>query len=149
MNYPNKNNPKNFGFTAVEIIFAIAIGGFVIAISFMAISSAQSNKRDAQRKADMAQVNQSIINWANENAGANPSNTQITSGGAFYTAYIDGKLTSPSTGSTYTIATVDTDGGFETYDCRVHQDTIVYERINERSYRIKVCLESGEFSENH
>lgn len=133
------------GFTAVEIIFVLAIGAVILTMTFMAISSAQKNKRDTQRKNDLARLNQGIINWANEHAGANPTNSEMSAGGSFHSQYIVDRIKSPSTGTAYTIAT----GVLSDFVCTTYQDTIVYERINERSYNIKICLESGELSENH
>ena len=120
------------GFTIVEIIFVIAIGGLILVMSFMAISSGQRSKRDAQRKTDLSRINQAIIANANQ-----------TTGGILPTHLGGITLPTPPNGGSY-IVTV----GAVTTTCS-GANRIYYERTSDRSYKIKICLESGDYTEEH
>lgn len=127
-----KNNQSS-GFTIVEIIFVIAIGGLILVMSFMAISSAQRNKRDAQRKADLSKINQDIGSWTSENHGILPADlSSIT-------------MTTPPGGGSYTAHVTP---NVSTSTC-LGENHIYYQRINDRSYKIKICLEAGDYTEEH
>lgn len=127
------NNNQSSGFTIIEIIFVIAIGGLILIMSFLAISSAQRNKRDTQRKADLASINQNIGSWTSENHGILPADlSSIT-------------MPTPPSGGSYS-AHVTTN--VSTSACP-DENHIYYQRINDRSYKIKICLEAGDYTEEH
>ncbi len=128
------------GFTIVEIIFVIAIGGLILVMSFMAISSGQRSKRDAQRKTDLSRINQNIVSWANNaNSGIIPDPTPPP----------DNLVTAASpvpqtpNGGNYAISY----NSVTTTACTVNN--VYYERTSDRSYKIKICLESGDYTEEH
>lgn len=120
------------GFTIVELLFVLAIGGLILVMSFMAINTTQRSKRDSQRKADLADVNRSIASIVNEAHGILPADLsgvtmpQAPDGGT-YPSPVNNSVTTPCSTA----------------------NTIYYERINDRSYKIKICLEAGDYMENH
>lgn len=138
---------KNKGFTAVEMMFVLAIGAAIILMSFMAIHSAEKSKRDAQRKADLAKLEQGMIDWANEHEGIYPtlfdaSHNPTADNATWQASY---KQTAPE-GTPYILH----DGPVDTA-CPTPNgaSNVYYERVSDRSYKIKMCLESGEVTEEN
>ncbi len=135
---------KTSGFTIIEIIFVLAIAGLIMIMSFLAFSTAQRSKRDAQRKADLSKINQNIGSWTSENHGilpSTPSELQVASRNDSADA---ASIPVTPEGGHYNVNV-----GSVSTDCDPSTlNYIYYERINDRSYKIKICLESGEFSEN-
>lgn len=127
----------NKGFSAVEMIFVLAIGGAILTMTFMAISHASRSKRDAARKNDLARLEEGLTDWANNHSGIYPK-----SGTEFNNWKIDYNRTAPE-GSDYTI-----NYNLASTTCAA-PSTVYYERISDRSYNIKMCLESGEVVREH
>lgn len=128
------------GFTIVETLFVLAIGGLILIMTFLALGQTQRSKRDAQRKTDFAKINQNIASWTNENHGILPTGT-----GNVQTAASPLPVSPDVSGDPYNVTAVPI-----TSACGAGAtNNVYYERINDRAYKIKICLESGEFSESH
>jgi prepilin-type N-terminal cleavage/methylation domain-containing protein len=65
------------GFTLIEIVMVLAIAGLLLVVVFLAVSGAQRNRRDSQRKTDLGRIASQIEAFASDNAGCYPR----TSGG--------------------------------------------------------------------
>ncbi len=52
---------KNFGFTLLEVLVVVAIGGLILSIALATMSNARQRSRDARREQDMKQI-QSTLN---------------------------------------------------------------------------------------
>lgn len=117
------------GFTIIEIIIVMAIGALILLMSFAVINTGQRSKRDTQRKADLAKINQDIASVANNSHGILPttlSGLPLPPGGGAYTPH-------------YTAVSTACPG----------KDHVYYERLGARSYKIKICLEAGDYTEDH
>jgi prepilin-type N-terminal cleavage/methylation domain-containing protein len=65
------------GFTLIEIVLVLAIAGLLLVVVFLAVSGAQRNRRDSQRKSDLSRIAAQIEAYASNNSGCYPR----TSGG--------------------------------------------------------------------
>ena len=81
------------GFTLVELIIVIAIGGLIVTLAFYGISQGQREKRDDARRSDASHYLLAAKQWASENNGILPANpayaaavvtTYITAGSASF-----------------------------------------------------------------
>ena len=103
-----KTNQK--GFTLIEVILVLAIGGLIFLLAFLAFQQVQRNRRDTQRRSDVARAAAAFNDLKADNPGASPSATDwqtyvgtssttgiklITPEGGDYTVYT--AATKPST----------------------------------------------------
>jgi prepilin-type N-terminal cleavage/methylation domain-containing protein len=63
---------KEKGFTLIEIVLVLAIAGLLLVIVFLAVSGAQRNRRDTQRKTDLSRIAAQIEAFASNNNGCYP-----------------------------------------------------------------------------
>jgi prepilin-type N-terminal cleavage/methylation domain-containing protein len=102
------NNKK--GFTLIEIVIVLAIAALILAGVLIAVSGAQTSRRDTQRKDDMGKMASYMEQYASNHAGAYP-----TTGGeltAYEGAYITpNNLTDPSGGAYTPALAAPTTGG--------------------------------------
>lgn len=61
------------GFTLIELILVIAVGGLIMVLVFLALDQAQRTNRDSQRKADAARYLNAARQFASDNNGTNPT----------------------------------------------------------------------------
>lgn len=92
---------KNFdGFTMIETMLVLAIGGLIFAMVFLALPAVFANARDGERRNDVLLTINKLKNFqANNNRGALPTD-KITDSGV----YINGSSIAfgPTTGVTWT-----------------------------------------------
>src|SRR5688572_9926745 len=99
----------NKGFTLIEVVLVLAIGGLIFLLAFLAFSQAQQNRRDTQRRSDLGRIVAELQNFYTD-TGAYPSGntynrgagTVCDGGGAggflvFVATYLckDGQILSP------------------------------------------------------
>lgn len=92
------------GFTLIEVVLVLAIGGLLFLIAFIAFQQVSVNRRDTQRRNDMGRIlaelqsassdGLKITNQATLTAGSESNN------GGFVGTYLQGPMQSPS--GTYT-----------------------------------------------
>lgn len=74
------------GFTLIEVVLVLAIGGLIFLMAFLAFAQASKNRRDTQRRADLGTFISELQNYAGDNNGVYPSpgavNTVFSSGDA-------------------------------------------------------------------
>ncbi len=115
-----KLNKKGFvlssskGFTLIEVVLVLAIGGLIFLLAFIAFQQVSANRRDTQRRADAGRVAAEVQNYAGDNQGNIPPTTGTTAGAAgsgsagfnsFINIYMNGnKFTDPN-GTPYNIVT--------------------------------------------
>lgn len=136
---------KPKGFTIVETLFVLAIGGLIVTMSLLALNSTNRSKRDAQRKTGLTKINQNIASWTNEHHGILPTTLAELQTAARNDPTDASTIPSTPEGTHYNI----TVGPVSTACGAGSVNNVYYERVNDRAYRAKICLESGEFSENH
>ncbi len=69
----NSQAPK--GFTLIELLVVIAIIGLLSSVILASLNTARAKGRDAQRKAEMLQVQQALELYASDHSGAYPVST--------------------------------------------------------------------------
>lgn len=111
---------KYLGFTLIEIMLVLAIGGMILAMVFIALPGLLASQRDAQRQDDlMAFVGQLQKFMTNNNRGALPSGTGEISGDSvtfgpnsgttwrdFYGGFMNENFRDPKTGDIYNLSIV-------------------------------------------
>lgn len=94
---------KKRGFTLIEIVIALAIGGLIIAIVFLALTGAQKSRRDSQRQHDLARLATQLEVYAGANLGAYPTTGGGPNGflGGFVASYLPGNFNDPLANAPY------------------------------------------------
>ena len=57
----NKSNKK--GFTLIEVVLVLAIGGLIFLLAFIAFRNASANRRDGQRRSDVSRMVAEVNNY--------------------------------------------------------------------------------------
>lgn len=57
------------GFTLIEVVLVLAIGGLIFLLAFLAFQNASVNRRDTQRRTDAARVISEISNAQSDSGG--------------------------------------------------------------------------------
>lgn len=65
-------NHKSHGFTIIEVLIVLAIGGLIMSIALLAIPNAQRNARNTQRRNDATLVLQAFSSYRLSNSGRVP-----------------------------------------------------------------------------
>lgn len=98
----NKMKSNKAGFTLIEVVLVLAIGGLIFLLAFLAFGQATKNRRDTQRRSDGARMISEIEN-AKGDAGGNAFSTQ-TDLNTFLGSYLGGSTnTFSSNNITYTV----------------------------------------------
>lgn len=63
-----KNRAK--GFTIIEVLIVLAIGGLIMLIVFLAVPALQRNSRNTQRSNDAANLSSALANFTSNNGGS-------------------------------------------------------------------------------
>ena len=74
------------GFTLIEVVLVLAIGGLIFLLAFLAFGQATKNRRDTQRRSDAARVIVELENYK----GDGGSLTALGDLGPFLESYLDG-----------------------------------------------------------
>src|SRR5690606_6033521 len=65
------------GFTLIEVVLVLAIGGLIFLLAFLAFQQVSRNRRDTQRRSDVARMAATYNDVkANSSSTANPSHDQ-------------------------------------------------------------------------
>lgn len=73
---------NSYGFTLIEVILVLAIGGLIFLLAFTGFQQVTRNRRDAQRRQDVRSVLAYIEEYAANNGGQYPcSNHAFSTGG--------------------------------------------------------------------
>jgi prepilin-type N-terminal cleavage/methylation domain-containing protein len=70
MSETNKHNQK--GFTIIEVLIVLAVGGLIMLIVFQAIPNLQRSARNNQRKQDIASILEAVSHYELSNSGSMP-----------------------------------------------------------------------------
>ena len=128
------NQLKKKGFTLIEVVIVLAIGGLIIFVVLQAVSAARRSQRDNARKSQAGAISAALDQYASNNSGKYPDFTG-DSFDDFYAEY------APITGLTYA------DAGDPGDDCGTQtadSHDVFYEVTGSgSSYDLSVCLEVG------
>lgn len=107
-----RSNQK--GFTLIEVVLVLAIGGLIFLLAFLAFQQVSRNRRDTQRRSDAGRVVAEIQNYRGDANGAVPAN--VTTGGlsgasgiapatanTFFNNYMGGANFAGPRGAAYTV----------------------------------------------
>lgn len=64
------------GFTLIEVILVLAIGGLIFLLAFLAFAQVSRNRRDTQRRADASRIISELENWAADHNGSYPTSSE-------------------------------------------------------------------------
>lgn len=85
------------GFTLIEVVLVLAIGGLIFLLAFLAFQQATQNRRDTQRRSDAGQVISEIENALGDGNGSTFASSDDL--GDFVEAYLSGE--SNASGGTF------------------------------------------------
>ena len=68
-------NRKKYGFTLIEVMLVLAVGGAIIAMVFIAVPPLQRQARDETRREDVREVVSALKKYQQNNRGALPTTT--------------------------------------------------------------------------
>lgn len=108
------------GFTLIEVMLVLAIGGMILAMVFIAVPGLMANQRDAQRRDDVMLFVRNLKDFmSNNNRGALPSGTGEIAGSSvtfgpnsgttwkdFYGGTMNENFRDPKTGDIYNLSIV-------------------------------------------
>lgn len=77
------------GFTLIEVVLVLAIGGLIFLLAFLAFQQVSRNRRDTQRRTDVARVVAELQNYAGDNNGQYPAD-EAAFNGVFREQYMGG-----------------------------------------------------------
>jgi len=63
------------GFTLIEVVLVLAIGGLIFLLAFIAFRQASINRRDTQRRSDAGRFVAEASNYAGDNNGTPPNSS--------------------------------------------------------------------------
>ena len=68
-----KQQPKERGFTIIEVVLVLAIAGLIFLMVFIALPALQRNQRDTQRKNDLNRAIAAVQQYQSNNRGQLPT----------------------------------------------------------------------------
>lgn len=155
------------GFTLIEIIMVLAIGGLILGTAFIGVPSARRNSRDGIRKTAMQNTGIAFKAYQSAHEGCLPTTAIISSGAtcddASQSIVISGGAISNSskivTGGYYDPAKIGTDpSSHSAYQfvqaapsgCSSSSwGRIYYQRSSDKEFSLSVCLETNDtFTQN-
>ena len=99
------------GFTLIEVVLVLAIGGLIFLLAFIAFQQVSTNRRDTQRRNDAGRVLAEVQNAAGDGFKIN-SQTKLTGGSGaassptgntnFLATYLGGGMEGPQANYTFT-----------------------------------------------
>lgn len=69
---------KEQGFTIIEVLIVLAVGGLIIAIVLLAVPALQRNQRNSARGTDAGRIATAAANYASDNNGKLPTAADAT-----------------------------------------------------------------------
>ncbi len=76
------------GFTLIEVVLVLAIGGLIFLLAFLAFSQASKNRRDTARRADAGRFVSETQNYMGDNGSGNVAPTQAIFNSTIQTTYL-------------------------------------------------------------
>ncbi len=78
---------NNKGFTLIEVVLVLAIGGLIFLLAFLAFQQASINRRDTARRSDAARFVAELQNYKGDNSNKVPSDS--TAMGTWVSSYLN------------------------------------------------------------
>jgi prepilin-type N-terminal cleavage/methylation domain-containing protein len=131
------------GFTLIEVVLVLAIGGLIFLLAFIAFQQVSANRRDTQRRSDALRMSAELQNYSGDNNGAYPSTSLFTSD--FLPNYL-GTTKDPSSKAAYVVGALTTPGNLEyTYVATPGAATFCDGStvMGTKSFKIRMKLEKG------
>lgn len=154
----NKFNKSERGFTIIEVVLVLAIGGLIFMVVFLALPGLQANQRDTQRKQVLGDAASAIVTYQSNHKGKLPAGPTMNPTFKDWVS-ASSSFAEPRTGDEYNVQEITTDMSAMTnmtdkiiYFARVNgssypacQDDgrIIYQVTKKNSFAITVLLDSG------
>ncbi len=125
-----KKITKQSGFTLIEVVLVLAIGGLIFILAFLAFRQTSINRRDAQRRSDVKRMVAEAENYAGDSANRYPCwdapawdcHSASASWTRFLNSYLNtGNFKDPSSNANY---------GYYAYDGRFVLNLSAFFRTN-------------------
>ena len=84
------------GFTLIEVVLVLAIGGLIFLLAFIAFQQVSTNRRDTQRRNDAGRDGIKVTSQTLLTGSATPSTTDTSTNNSFLKAYLGNGLEGPS-----------------------------------------------------
>ena len=138
---------KDDGFTIIEVVLVLAIAGLIFLIVFLALPQLQASRRDTQRKNDAGRLVAAVENYAGNNSGTYPTNTQLNAanGAGWVSGNISGDFKDPDTGSVYVFKSSAIADGDSPGTINYTLGALCTGSPNARSVRVQMRLENGTY----
>ena len=98
------SNTNKKGFTIIEVVLVLAIGGLIFLMVFIALPALQRSQRDSQRRQDVSRVMSQLQSYQTNNRGNIPATHTALNNANFANNYLkrdQGEFQDPQTGNDY------------------------------------------------
>jgi prepilin-type N-terminal cleavage/methylation domain-containing protein len=136
------------GFTLIEVVLVLAIGGLIFLLAFIAFQQVSANRRDTQRRSDALRMSAELANYSGDNNGAYPTTVSLYNTD-FMASYMK-NTNDPSTKIAYpdAAATLGTTPGSIEYTYYPSAVAATYfcdgtSLVTAKSFKIRMRLEKG------
>ncbi len=79
-NHRMKTTVNKKGFTLIEVVLVLAIGGLIFLLAFLAFQQVSRNRRDTQRRGDASRILAEVQNYAGDNSNTLPASSVAVTG---------------------------------------------------------------------
>ena len=96
----NRTKQRNSGFTIIEVMIVLAIGGLIMLVVFLAVPALQRNSRNTQRKSDVSAALGALQEYTTNNNGQLPPNVATAMANARFGFFNIADFTGSTTNAT-------------------------------------------------
>ena len=93
------------GFTLIEVVLVLAIGGLIFLLAFIAFQQVSTNRRDTVRRSEAGRFTAEVANYSGDAGGKIPGQTGALTIAAFVTQYIANPWNDPNGAAFVNVAT--------------------------------------------
>ncbi len=93
------------GFTLIEVVLVLAIGGLIFLLAFIAFQQVSANRRDTQRRNDAGRVLAELQNASGDGFTVDTAAKLSTGASSFLATYFGGTLKGPQANYTFNYVT--------------------------------------------
>lgn len=77
------------GFTLIEVVLVLAIGGLIFLLAFLAFQQASTNRRDTSRRSDASRFVGEVQNYMSDHGSASSAPDKTTFDGTIFSDYLN------------------------------------------------------------
>lgn len=137
------------GFTLIEVVLVLAIGGLIFLLAFIAFQQVSTNRRDTQRRSDVARVVAELQNFKADKNSLPTADAAATDTAAFVnflSSYMGAQFKDPN-GAAYTelAGTADPNGSTTAGLAKIQYVAAVNCDGTAGDFKVSIALEKGQF----